>query len=127
MQGILLPTLHELSLVIFGLSRFRMAFILTSILANSLCREHGLLSMLHNQIMSYLQIQLLSEAPHTAPLFENGSSLPWMVRILSSFYPYIFPTFGKQKASKDCIYDAIAVGLGNGIPNKLPMLKNSFL
>ena len=73
-------------------------------------------------------MQLLSEAPYTAPLsFENGSSLPWMVRILSSFYPCIFSPFGKLKASKDRIYDAIAVGLGNGIPNKLPMLKNSFL
>ncbi len=78
--------------------------------------------------MSYLQMQLLSEAPHTAPLsFENGSSLPWMVGILSSFYPCVFPSFGKLKDSKDRIYDAIAVGLRNGIPNKLPMLKNIFL
>ena len=52
---------------------------------------------------------------------------PWMVGILFSFYPCVFPPFGKLKASKDRIYDAIAVGLGNGILNKLPMLKNSFL
>ena len=73
-------------------------------------------------------MQLLFEALHTAPLsFEKGSSLPWMVGILSSFTPCVFPPFGKLKVSKDRIYDAIAVGLRNGIPNKLPMLKNSFL
>ena len=43
------------------------------------------------------------------------------------FHCEVFPPFGKQEASKDRIYDAIAVGLGNGIFNKLPMLKNSFL
>lgn len=43
------------------------------------------------------------------------------------FLPMCFSPFGKLEASKDRIYDAIAVGLGNGILNKLPMLKNSFL
>ena len=80
----------------------------------------------------YLQVgnamELLSEVLHTVLLsFENGSSLSWMVGILFSFYPCIFPPFGKLKASKDRIYDANVVGLGNGIPNKLPMLKNLFL
>lgn len=66
-------------------------------------------------------MHLLSEAHHKAPLlFGNGSSLPCMVGILFFFYPCVFSLSGKLKASKDRIYDAVAVGLGNGIPNKLP-------
>ena len=76
----------------------------------------------------YLPFLSNYHASHTALLsFENGSSLSWMAGMISSFYPCIFPPFCKLKASKDRIYDAIAVGLGNEIPNKLPMLKNSFL